>query len=146
MTHQSHHDDPAQPSRTITGALVGAMFAARAEALGERLREVVHVEALLDGTVDSITRLELVIQEFRGELLARGDIPVGVGAYIGEVVRARLDGQWTSDGRLIGIGPRRLSASPVETARRRLREGMAHHLVLWTEAVLTGARVRAVSL
>ncbi len=138
--HATPHHSHETASTILADGVLTPMYAARAQSLGPRLRELTHVEAVLDGSMDSILRLEAVIQEFRSDLADFSDLKVGIGAYVGEILRQRLGGHWTANGRLINLGPKGVCVCPADKARLRLQEGIEHHLYFWLDAVAANAR------
>jgi hypothetical protein len=90
---------------------------------------------VLDLSTDSVAALDAFLAtSFDGRQEAPPALVLGVGCYVGEVIRHTLGGAWADDGTLTGVG-RVVETFPLKQARERFEQRTAGSLVTYVEAV-----------
>lgn len=93
-------------------------------------------ELVLDRSPASVGDLEAFLAaRFDDGQHAPDSLQVGVGCYLGEVIRRAAGGTWTAEGTLEGLGPV-TEAFPLARARARFERGPSEHLGIYVETVL----------
>ena len=94
---------------------------------------------VLDFSAASVTALDVFLAAaFDGRQEAPPALVLGVGCYVGEVLRRTLGGAWADDGALTGVG-RVVETFPLKQARDRIVDARAGALAAYYGSVRDAA-------
>ena len=94
---------------------------------------------VLDHSAASVAALDdFLAERFDGREAAPPALALGVGCYVGEVIRRTLGGAWADDGSLVGVGAV-VETFPLKQARDRVEQAAAGGLAAYYESVAAAA-------